>query len=332
MAFRLGMLGMWHAHAPGLVRQIALHPDEFQLVSGWDVDENVTTQRQNEWLPLCQGFHTVGMPEDVLQSGIDGVIVEGRVFENLSLAQLAIDAGLPVLLEKPAGVDLPSFERLIDSARKKSLHIQMLYLFRYMSAVEEMFRLARNGALGSIFQFRARLPKPLTEYEKFQDQLKPYRGGIFFEMAGHVIDMMAAMLGEPTRATSYLGHHHPHISDPYIDHGLAVFEFENAWATIEVSALESATGCRRIEVFGTDGACIIPHLGTGHLENDPVQPIEVFDGHTGKWKRHNLSAATLQIRDLCEFAAVVRGQKPADFSLDHDLCVQRALLTSSGML
>src|SRR5262245_56958013 len=28
---RLGMLGMWHSHADGIVRQVSEHPDEFQL-------------------------------------------------------------------------------------------------------------------------------------------------------------------------------------------------------------------------------------------------------------------------------------------------------------
>ena len=32
---KLGMLGMWHTHADGIVRQVAEHPDEFSLV-GFD--------------------------------------------------------------------------------------------------------------------------------------------------------------------------------------------------------------------------------------------------------------------------------------------------------
>ena len=43
-------------------------------------------------------------------------------------------------------------------------------------------------------------------------------------------------------------------------------------------------------------------------------------------------AATLQIADLREFAAVVAGKKRPDFSAEHDLAVQETLLRASGML
>ena len=44
-----------------------------------------------------------------------------------------------------------------------------------------------------------------------------------------------------------------------------------------------------------------------------------------------MDAATLQIADLREFAAVIAGKKEPDFSHEHDLIVQRALLQACGM-
>ena len=46
----------------------------------------------------------------------------------------------------------------------------------------------------------------------------------------------------------------------------------------------------------------------------------------------NVPAATLQIRDLREFAAVVAGKKQPDYSPQHDLTVQESLLLASGMM
>ena len=66
---------------------------------------------------------------------------------------------------------------------------------------------------------------------------------------------------------------------------------------------------RRIEVYGTEGACVIPHLGSGHLANKNIQPIEVFRAGKPDWETIELPAATLQIPDLREFAAVVAGKK-----------------------
>src|SRR5262249_58557288 len=131
-------------------------------------------------------------PGALLREPLDGVVVEGRVHQNLRLARLALESGRPVLIEKPAGDNLDEFRRLIDLAQRKHLRVQMLYLFRYMSAVPELLRRTRKGEVGRVYEFRARLPKDLRDYARFVLELKPYKGGMFFEMAGHVIDMMVA--------------------------------------------------------------------------------------------------------------------------------------------
>src|SRR5439155_2240412 len=187
---RLGMLGMWHTHADGIVRQVAAHPKEFTFVGFHDPDARTAAARRKRWLPLVPNLRVFDKPEQLLRQPLDGVVVEGRVFENLRLARLALEAGKPVLLEKPAGTDLDEFRRLHDLAQRRHLRLQMLYLFRYMPAVQEMLQRARKNEFGRVYEFRARLPKDLGEYKRFVQELAPYKGSMFFEMAGHVIDMM----------------------------------------------------------------------------------------------------------------------------------------------
>jgi predicted dehydrogenase len=328
---KLGMLGMWHTHAHGLVRQIAEHPREFELIAFHDPDPKVAADRKTRWEKLLPRVRVLGSPAAVLNEKLDGVVVEGRVFENLKLARLALESGRPVLLEKPAGNNLAEHRALIDLARKKHLHLQMLYLFRYMSAVQEMLARVRRGDVGQVYEFRARLPKDLRDYPRFVEELKPYKGGMFFEMAGHVIDMMAALLGKPKQVQGFLGHHHKGPPKAYKDNGMAVFGYDHAWGIIEVPALEVAPHSRRLEVYGTEGAFVIPHLGSGHLANKNIQPIEVYRKGKPDWERIELPAQTLQIKDLREFSDCVSGKKDPTFGLEHDLAVQEALLQASGM-
>jgi predicted dehydrogenase len=325
------MLGMWHTHAEGIVRRVAEHPEEFSLVGLYDPDPTVVADRQKRWEPLIRNVRVFDKPEQLLAEELDGVVVEGRVHQNLALAKLALDSGRSVMLEKPAGDRLDEYRRLIDLAQRKHLHVQMIYLFRYMSAVQEMLRRTRSGELGRIYEFRARLPKDLPSYDRFVKELEHYKGGMFFEMAGHVIDMMVAILGAPKSVGPFLAHHHDRGPSNYIDNGVAVFGFDHAWGIIEIPALEVAPHSRRIEVYGTNGACVIPHLGSGHLANKNVQPIETYKIGEEDWQTHELPAATLQIADLRQFADVVLKHKQPDFSMEHDLAVQEALLRASGM-
>jgi predicted dehydrogenase len=331
MPLRLGLLGMWHTHAHGLVRQIAEHPDEFQLAGMFDPDRHVAADRRAKWAKLIGDVPVFPRAEDVLGLPLDAVAVEGRVHENLSWARMALASGRPVLLEKPAGTNLDEFHGVIDLAQRKHLHVQMIYLFRYMSGVLEMLRRARSGSLGRLYYFRGRLPKDLPSYSRYVEELGRYGGGIFFEMAGHLVDMMVAMFGKPKAVTPFLAHHH---TEPgaFVDNGVAVFEFDRAFGVIEVPALEVVDFARRIEVYGTQGACVIPHLGSGHLANKAIQPIEIAKAGESGWQRLDLPAATLQISDLREFAAVVAAKKEPDVTKDHDLVVQETLLRASGML
>ncbi len=331
MPLKLGMLGMWHTHADGIVRQVVEHPNEFTLVGFHDADPKVIADRRRQWGTKVPAYRVFESPEQLLREPLDGVVVEGRVHENLKWARLALESGRPVMLEKPAGTDLAEYRRVIDLAQRKHLHIQMIYLFRYMSAVQDLIRRFRKAELGHIYEFRARLPKELATYQRFVEELRPYKGGMFFEMAGHVIDLMITLLGRPKVITPFLAHHHLELPENYVDNGVAVCAYPNAWAIVEVPALEVAPHSRRIEVYGTQGACVIPHLGSGHLANKDIQPIEAFRTGAADWQRIDLPAQTLQITDLREFAACIAGKKQPDYSMEHDLHVQEALLHSSGM-
>jgi predicted dehydrogenase len=331
MPLKLGMLGMWHTHADGLVKQVAAHPEEFSLVGFYDPEPAVVAERTKQWQPRVPGFRVFEKPEELLKQSFDGVVVEGRVHDNLKWAKMALESGRPVLLEKPAGDKLDEHRRLIDLARRKHLHVQMIYLFRYMSAVRELLERGKKGEYGRIYEFRARLPKDLPSYKRFVEELKLYKGGMFFEMAGHVIDMMVTLLGAPKHVAPFLAHHHTEPPATFVDNGVAIFGFEHAWGIIEVPSLEVAPFTRRIEVYGTGGAGVIPHLGSGHLANKNVQPIDLYRAGEQDWRRIELPAATLQIADLREFAAVSAGKKAPDYSMEHDLNVQEALLKASGM-
>jgi predicted dehydrogenase len=327
---RLGMLGMWHSHADGIVKRVAENPKEFALAGFHDPDAEVVARRRKTWEPLVPGFKVFETPGQLLEQKLDGVVVDGRVTENLKHARMALESGRPVMLEKPAGDNLEEHRKLVDLARSKKLHLQMVYLFRYMSAVQEMLARAKKGDFGRVYEFRARLSKDFPSYARNVEECGRYKGGIFFEMAGHAIDMMVAILGRPRSISPSLAHHHTGEPAGFIDNGVTVFGFERGWGIVEVPALEVVPFQRRFEVYGTGGACIIPHLGSGHLANKNIQPIDVCAAG-GEWKRIELPAATLQIADLREFAAVVAGRKAPDFDLDHDLAVQEALLRACGM-
>lgn len=331
MPLRLAMLGLWHVHAAGMFKQIVSHTDEFALVGIHDPDPQVLAARLAEWQPFLRDLRAFDTAESLLEQPLDGVVVEGQVSWNLKAARLVLERGLPLLLEKPAGTDLNEFRRLVEIARSRNIPLQMAYLFRWMPAMRALVQRTRGGDLGRIYHFRGRLPKELSGYAEYAATLGEYPGGIFFEMAGHLVDLMVTLLGPPRKVTPFLAHHHTAGPQSFIDNGLAVFEFDHALATIDITSQEVVPDERRIEVFGTGGAAIIPHLGSGHLANNPVQHLRYAAAGATHWEMEEFHLTPLQIADLREFAAVICGAKQPEYSLDHDQCVQETLLTASGM-
>src|SRR5262245_62747796 len=112
--FRLGMLGMWHAHADGIVSRVSENPKEFELVGFWDSEAEVAASRRKRWESKVPNFRVFEKPEQLLEQKLDGVVVERRVHENLKLARMALESGRPVMLEKPAGDNLEEHRKLAE--------------------------------------------------------------------------------------------------------------------------------------------------------------------------------------------------------------------------
>jgi predicted dehydrogenase len=91
--------------------------------------------------------------KDLLQSGVDIVILaEPPHFRPLHL-EASIDAGVHVFAEKPMAVDAPGVQRVLaagEKARKKNLSFVSGFETRYGDSSREAIRRLRDGAIGDI--------------------------------------------------------------------------------------------------------------------------------------------------------------------------------------
>ena len=100
------------------------------------------------------------------------------------------EAGKHVHIDKPAGASLPAFRRILDSARKQKLLVQMGYMYRYNPAVVLLRELLKKGWLGEVFEVHAVMSKVVAPAER--KQLARFKGGILFELGCHVLDLVVA--------------------------------------------------------------------------------------------------------------------------------------------
>ena len=92
-----------------------------------------------------------GTYEELLKDGEVDVVYIGTIHvTHLALALKAMEAGKPVLCEKPMTMNLQDTKTMIDKAREKGLFLMEATWMRFFPAVFEMRRMIAEGDIGEV--------------------------------------------------------------------------------------------------------------------------------------------------------------------------------------
>ena len=321
-AVLLGADGVGHAHASKL--SVYRDSPDYEVVGIVEPDPELRQQAESQ--DTYRGLTWMTQEQLLNVSGLQAVLVETSVRDLLSVAETCILAGKHIHLDKPAGTSLPQFRRILDLAAKKTLLVQMGYMLRYNPGIVLLREFLKQGWLGEVFEVHTVMSKvadPASRY-KFAE----FPGGIMFELGGHIIDLTIGVLGKPEKVTPYLRRTTKSV-DLLTDNMLAVFEYPDALATVKSSALEvDGFDRRHFVVCGTEGTFHIQPL-----DNPSVRvSLSTARGKYAKGSQNITLPKYIRYRDdALDMARIIRGEKTTDFSYDHDLVVQTALLESCGM-
>lgn len=321
---RIGQIGTKHPHAAGKLDAIRGLSDIFELVGVVEEDQSRRIQASK-----AKSYHDVPWmsKESLLESDVAAIAVETNVTDLVPTAMACLASGKHIHLDKPAGESMQACRAMHQLADERGLTIQMGYMLRYNPAFELLFDVVRKGWLGRITEVSAAMGKKAND--ELRRDLSQFGGGGMFELACHLIDAMATVLGEPTRATAHNRKCYPD-KDQFLDNQLAVFDYPHAIATIRCNHLDPFGFPRRhFEVVGEKGM----------LEICPLEPPKVrlaFDRPRGNFKK-GLQEVTLAPKrgrydaEFKDLARVIRGEKKLAWDSRHDLIVHEAILRGCGM-
>jgi predicted dehydrogenase len=325
MPNRIGQIGAKHGHAAGKWRALQSNPD-VEAVGIWEPDPSA---RQGGRYPDARWCASAD--EIMADPTVVAVAIEGRNDESLGMAHAAVDAGKHLWFDKPAGDDWPSFRALMAKARQRGLLIQMGYMFRYQPGFEQVAGWARSGMLGDIFSIRAHMSTQIGLAAREIQSV--HRGGIFYDLAAHMLDQIVWILGRPTRVTTFFRNDAtPELSN-YADNTLGVLEFERALAFVDIAAMEARPPARRFEVYGTRGTAITEPFDDGRIIR--LALAEPWTDYAVGEHIVELPVVTRQQmyeRELVAFLATLRGEQPPTRSPEHELLVQETLLRATGRI
>lgn len=327
MAIRMAQYGTSHGHAAGKLQSMLTHP-EVECAGVYEPDAGRRSALEHADGPYAdvRWFDRV---EDMLgDPDLAAVASEGRNDKSLAQTEEIVRAGKHAWYDKPAGDDWPAWQQVVGLAEKANLQVQMGYMFRYHDGFRKIADWARSGMLGSVFSIRAHMSTNVPVSSR--EVISAHRGGIFYDLAGHMLDQVVWILGRPSRVTAFLRNETGEVP-AFADNGLGVFEYEHAMATVDIAAMEPSPPARRYEVYGTEGSAILI---------EPFEPgteirlvlAEAREGYAAGESRVPIAGRSRQALydlELASFLKNISGEQPPDRPLSHELLVQETLLRAT---
>lgn len=210
------------------------------------------------------------LPDDVagftdynefLHSGlIDAVMIVAPHYSHPELAIKAFEAGLHVLVEKPAGVYTKQVIPMNEAAKKSGKVFSIMYQERANPAFVRLREMIQNGKLGRIR--RMIWIETISYRSNCYYASAPWRGtyetdggGVLLNQAIHSIDTWQWLFGMPEQVQAFCecGKYHPIEVE---DEAVAYMRYKNGAIGTFIASTGDAPGTSRLEITCDSGKVV----------------------------------------------------------------------------
>jgi myo-inositol 2-dehydrogenase/D-chiro-inositol 1-dehydrogenase len=208
-------------------------------------------------------------PEELLEDGIDAVVIATSTQGHISLLRLAASAGVPAFCEKPVALELAALAGVSDEVAAAGITVQVGFQRRF----DPGYRAARDavvsGELGNLLLVRAATHDPAPPAEAYIAT----SGGIFRDLSIHDFDAIRYVTGEEivevyadgaVRETEWFARHDD------VDAAVAILRLSGGALGIVSGARQDPLGYDvRLELFGAAESIVV-----GVDSRSPIRSVE----------------------------------------------------------
>jgi len=271
----IGILSLAHGHVSSYAHMIRDF-DDAKMVAFWDHDA-ARGQSAAERFAVDFEPHL----EDILaRKDVDCLVIGSETNRHVDLAVAALEAGKPVLLQKPMTTTLEGCDRIIDAVNRTGQWFSMAFQMRCDPQNIAMRNLLREGALGKVGFVRRRHCIGVLFSQDFVEGPTKWHisaeanVGMFFDDATHALDWLYWTMGaKPVSVMAEIDNVLTDIAPD--DTGTAIFRFaDGTFATITNTSVCRA-GENTVEIYGDQGVLIQNHGDGPSAAIKPPHPIGV---------------------------------------------------------
>ncbi len=224
---------------------------------------------------------------------------------HIAIANLALENGLHVFIEKPLSNSLDGVDGLIRKAKKKGLRVAVGYNLRFNKGLGKLKELLDAGAIGKPLYARIIVAQYLPDWRPWQDYRKSYTssrsmgGGVLLD-SSHELDYARWLLGEAEGVTCVA----KKVS------GLEVDTEDNADVILELKSGAVANIHMDFVRRGYRRGCEIAGE-KGNLELVFGEKVEWFDGETKETKTFDVGADPneMYVEEIRNFVDCIQHKK-----------------------
>ena len=203
------------------------------------------------------GRGDVASAEELLDAGVDALVIATPTTAHAGLLRLAASAGLPAFCEKPVALELDALDAVIGDVERAGILVQVGFQRRFDAG----FRAARDavaaGAVGTLLVLRAATHDPFPPSEEYIAG----SGGIFRDLHIHDLDAIRFVTGREIVEVYADG---AVLETPFfathgdVDTAAAVLRLEGGPLAVVTGTRRDALGYDvRLEVFGTGDSLVV---------------------------------------------------------------------------
>jgi len=251
----IGYGGMGGYHADRIK-----HTKTLEVAGVWDIDESRNTAARGKGLRVFKNTY------DIVQSGIDGVIIATPNDSHLSYAEKFLKAKIGVMVEKPAAMNSKELAKMLTIAETTGTPFTVNQNRRYDSDYLTAKEIIRQNFLGGVYRIESSVVGGNGIPDGWRAN-KVQGGGMMLDWGVHLIDQLLLITDSFVKRIFCKYYY---VTDHEVEDGFWLeLEFDNGFSTRIAVETNTFIPVDRWRIYGYSGTA---HIETWDLKGKIVRP------------------------------------------------------------
>lgn len=216
--------------------------------------------------------------QTLMHSGtVDAVLISTPHYMHPVLAMQALDAGLHIMVEKPAGVYVKNVRKLNEKAEKSGKVFGMMFNQRTNPLYSRLRELVQSGRLGELRRVNWIITdwyRPQYYYDNgdWRATWAGEGGGVLLNQNPHNLDLWQWICGMPKRVFALCEngkYHRIEVEDDVT----VLAEYPNGATGVYITTTGEAPGTNRLEITGSCGKAVVEDRTLKVWTLDTPEPV-----------------------------------------------------------